>query len=131
MSDESITLLAPPWGSALDFGGRGIRARIALPRGVVRPKSMLNLHLNQHTHAESDDSNTKNGCTYGVLWGDSIGDFWYPRDRINRYQAIKFWVRCVGEANLAETTTPVQQISPARHQQHDHAKYTMITPNAP
>ena len=55
---DSITLLAPPWGSAVHFGGAKIRARIALPFGAVRPKSMVNLHCNHHAHAEFDDSIT-------------------------------------------------------------------------
>ena len=33
--DDSITHLAPPWGSAVDFGGAKIRARIALSFGAA------------------------------------------------------------------------------------------------
>ena len=33
--DDSITHLAPPWGSAVDFGGAKIRARIALSLGAA------------------------------------------------------------------------------------------------
>ena len=36
---DSITLLAPQWGSAVDFGGAKIRARIALSFGAVRPNT--------------------------------------------------------------------------------------------
>ena len=54
--DDSITLLAPPWGSAVHFGGPETRARIALPLGAVRQKSRLNLHCIHDTHAEFEDS---------------------------------------------------------------------------
>ena len=65
---DSITLLAPQWGSAVHFGGGKIRARIALPLGAVQQKSMLNLHRNHHAHAELDD-----GITLLVpQWGSAV-----------------------------------------------------------
>ena len=65
---DSITLLAPPWGSVVHFGGAEIRARIALPFGAVHPQSMLNLHCNHHAHAEFDDSIT----LLAPPWGSAV-----------------------------------------------------------
>ena len=58
----------PHWGSAVHFGGAKIRARIALPFGAVRPKSMLNLHCNHHAHAEVDDGIT----LLAPPWGSAV-----------------------------------------------------------
>ena len=53
---DSITLLAPPWGSAVHFGGAKIRARIALSFGAVRPYARSNSACNLHAHVEVVDS---------------------------------------------------------------------------
>ena len=66
--DDSITLLSPPWGSAVHFGGAKIRTRIALAPGPVPPKSMVNPHCNRHAHAEFDDSITH----LAPPWGPSV-----------------------------------------------------------
>ena len=56
--DDSISLLAPPWGSAVHFGGAKIRARIALSYGAVPPNARLNSACNLHADAEFVDSIT-------------------------------------------------------------------------
>ena len=65
--DDSITLLAPPWGSAVHFGGAKIRARIALSLKAVRQNSRLNLHCDHHAHADFDDSIEKQIAVYKTL----------------------------------------------------------------
>ena len=70
--DDSITLLAPPWGSAVHFGGAKIGARIAVSLGAVGPKGMLNLHRDHDAHAEFNDSMTilaPHGCLQ-FTWGE-------------------------------------------------------------
>ena len=67
-SVDGITLLAPQWGSAVDFGGAKIRARIALSLGAVPPNSRVNLHCNHDAHAESDDSIT----LLALPWGSAV-----------------------------------------------------------
>ena len=53
--DNSITLLAPHWGSAVHFGGPKIRARIALPCGAVRSNTCDHRRRWRGIDAEIDD----------------------------------------------------------------------------
>merc|ERR1711965_16405 len=55
---DSITLLAPQWWSAVDFGGAKIRARIALSLGAVRQNRGVISACNYFTDAEFVDSIT-------------------------------------------------------------------------
>ena len=64
--DDSITHLAPPWGSVVDFGGAKIRARIALSLGAVRSNPRVNSARNLHADAEFDDSITHLAPPMGV-----------------------------------------------------------------
>ena len=64
--DDSITHMAPPWGSAVDFGGRGICARIALSLGAVRQNRGLNSALNLHADAGFVDSITPLAPQFGL-----------------------------------------------------------------
>ena len=64
--DDSITHMAPPWGSAVDFGGAGIRARIALSLGAVPPNPGLNLTCNLFADAGFDDGITHMASPMGV-----------------------------------------------------------------
>ena len=66
--NDSIAFLAPQWGSAVDFGGAKIRARIVLSYGAVPPKSILVLHRKQHSHAEFHDSIT----LLAPQWGSAV-----------------------------------------------------------
>jgi len=67
-SDDSITHIPPPWGSAVGFGGRGIRASIALSLGVVPPNPGLNLASNLYADVGFDD-----GITHmGLPWGSAV-----------------------------------------------------------
>ena len=53
---DSITLLAPQWGSAVSPGRGNTRARIALSLGAVLSNTLVNWLSNPHTHAEFLDS---------------------------------------------------------------------------
>ena len=52
---DSIALLAPQWGSAVDFGGAKIRLRIALSLGAVRQNRRVNSAGNYVADAEFVD----------------------------------------------------------------------------
>ena len=66
--NDSITLLAPQWGSAVHFGGTKIRARIALSLGAVRPNARPNSACNQHADVEFVDSIT----LLAPQWGSAV-----------------------------------------------------------
>ena len=66
--NDSITLLAPQWGSAVHFGGPKIRARIALSLGAVRPNTGVNSACNLHANAEFVDSIT----LLAPHWGSAV-----------------------------------------------------------
>ena len=72
---DRITLLAPPWVSAGDFGGAKIRAIIALSLGAVRPTSMLNLYCDRYADAEFVDCITLLALHRGACarWGWGVG----------------------------------------------------------
>mgnify|MGYP006945553860 CR=1 FL=1 len=55
---DGITLLAPQWRSAVDFGGAKIRLRIALSLGAVRQNRRLNSACNYVADVEFVDSIT-------------------------------------------------------------------------
>ena len=63
---DSITLLAPPWGSAVHFGGPKIRVRIALSLGAVRPNTGGNSACNLHAYVEFVDGITLLAPPWGV-----------------------------------------------------------------
>ena len=66
--DDRIPLLAPPWGSAVHFGGPKIRARIALSLGAVPPNPGVNLACNLLADAGFDDSITH----MAPPWGSAV-----------------------------------------------------------
>ena len=67
-SDDSITLLAPQWESAVDFGGAKMRARIVLSLGAVRPNRGVNPACNLHADAEFVDGIT----LLAPQWGSAV-----------------------------------------------------------
>ena len=74
---DSITLLAPQWGSAVHFGGPKIRARIALSLGAVRSNTGLNSACNLHADAGFVDSIT----LLAPQWGSAV-HFGGPESRL-------------------------------------------------
>ena len=58
--DDGISLLAPQWGSAADFGGAKIRARIALSLRAVRPHSRVD--------GTAVITHTRNSTTVSHFW---------------------------------------------------------------
>ena len=65
---DSITRLAPPWGSAVDFGGAKTRFRIAFSLGAVRQNRRLNSACNYVADAEFVDGIT----LLAPQWGSAI-----------------------------------------------------------
>ena len=63
--DGGIAHMAPPWASAVDFGGAKIRARIALSLGAVPPNPGLNLACHLFANAGFDDSITHMASPWG------------------------------------------------------------------
>ena len=75
--DDCITHLAPPWGSAVDFGGAETRPRIALSLIAVRSNPRLNSACYLHADVEFDDSITH----LAPPWGSAV-HFGGPETRL-------------------------------------------------
>ena len=98
--DDSIRHLAPPWGSAVDFGGAETLPKIALSFGAVRSnlrvKSGCNLHanyarsrsepsalqLNSGEQRIAPESRSRTGCPFKSM--NEIGLQFPRRRRIRR-----------------------------------------------